>query len=112
MSKTLTLKTLQNMILSDTIYRVPLFSELGKSTERMFLIECKFHDEYDGIIGNDILRTYNAIIDYDKNRLVINNRTVPLLFPKFHHVKLVTHVECGLIHIKKHCNSTGEIIAN
>lgn len=48
------------------MYKIPMFPELGDVNEMMSLIECRFHDDYDGIIGNDILRTYNVVIDYDR----------------------------------------------
>lgn len=111
-SQAVTLKTLQTEILSDTIYQIPMFSELGDSCERIYLIECRFHDDYNGIIGNDILRNYSAIVDYSTNQLCINNRTVPLLFPTFRQVKLITPVEKGLIHILEHRNDIGEIIVD
>lgn len=111
-SQAVTLKTLQTEILSDTIYQIPMFSELGDSCERIYLIEFRFHDDYNGIIGNDILRNYSAIVDYSTNQLCINNRTVPLLFPTFRQVKLITPVEKGLIHIPEHRNDIGEIIVD
>lgn len=87
-----------------------MFSELGDPQEWIYLIECRFHDKYDGIIGNDILRKYRAIMDYDLNVLKINNLNIPLRFPTTHTVKLITNVECGLTHIKDCHLANGELI--
>lgn len=106
----MTLKTLQNKVQSQTIFKVPLFKELGPISDWIYLIECKFHDKFHGIIGNDILRKYNAIIDYKENQLVLNNKNVPLEFPNSHKIKIVTKVEQGLVHIKEHCDHSGESI--
>lgn len=76
----MTLKTLQNTVLTSTVYQVPLFEELGDPQEEIQLIECQFHGIFDGIIGNDILRRYRAIINFRNNTLIINNKKVPLLY--------------------------------
>lgn len=106
----MTLKTLQNQIRTTTIYRVPLFSELGDENEQFNLIECKFHDYYDGIIGNDVLKRYGATIDYMQNILFINNLRTPLLYANTRTVKFIVAEETGLIHIKKQCNDKGDLI--
>lgn len=87
-----------------------MFSELGNPQDWIYLIECKFHNTYDGIIGNDILRKYKAVTDYNQNILKINNQIIPLKFPSNHTVKFVTNVECGLVHITDFRSSSGEII--
>uniref|UniRef100_A0A1A9WLN0 RVP domain-containing protein n=1 Tax=Glossina brevipalpis TaxID=37001 RepID=A0A1A9WLN0_9MUSC len=78
-SKSVILKTLQNTIKTTTIYEVPLSPEIGNSHQKMELIECKFHDLYDGILGNDFLKKYGGIIDYKNDELIINGRHIPLL---------------------------------
>ena len=109
-SANLTLKTLQSEILTNTIYQIPLFSELGNASEKMLLIECKFHDNYDGIIGNDILCRHKSVIDYDQNELRINGNILPLRFPNLRKVTFVSKVKCGLVHIVEHRNDLGATI--
>ena len=91
----------------NTIYQIPLFSELGNEIEEMLLIECKFHDNYDGIIGHDILFRYKAVIDCDQNGLRINGKILPLRFPNLRKVTFVSKVEC---HIVEHRNDLSETI--
>lgn len=109
-SGSLTLKTLQNHVKSTTIYRVPLFSELGDENEKFNLIECKFHDYYDGIIGNDVLKRFGAIIDYTNDKLLINNMKIPLLYASTHTIQFIVPEENGLVHFLEQRNSTGNVI--
>lgn len=111
-SARIALKTLQNEVFTDTVYQIPMFSELGDTRNRISFIECRFHNYYDGIIGNDVLRTYNALIDYHNDELRINGKIVPLVFPKPQKVKFISKIESGLIHILEHCNSVGRTISN
>lgn len=108
----LTLKTLQNHVNTNTIYQVPLFSELGDDNEKFNLIECKFHDYYDGIIGNDVLKRFGAIIDYANDRLIINNRIIPLLYTKTRTVKFIVPEENGLVYFSEQRNNVGKVILN
>lgn len=111
-SHSLTLRTLQNNITTNIMCRIPMFTELGNGNDTMTLIECRFHNDYDGIIGNDILRKYKAVIDYSNNQLIINHKSVPLLnHRKVKTVKFISSTESGLIHILEHRNFFGEIIA-
>lgn len=43
-------------------------------------IVVKFHNYYDGLIGNDILKRLNALIDYKNNQLNLNEKSVSLIF--------------------------------
>ena len=109
-SSPITLKTLQNTVKTNIVYRVPCFTEFGKVEDTINFIECKFHDFYDGIIGNDVLHRYRAIIDYNRNLLLMNNKVIPLIFSDYHKVKFITNIECGLVHFKEYCSSSGECI--
>lgn len=106
----LTLKTLQNRVETTTIYRVPLFSELGDDKENFDLIECKFHDYYDGIIGNDVLKRFGAIIDYTSDSLMINDKKIPLFYAGTHTVQFIIPEENGLVHFSEQRNNTGSVI--
>lgn len=106
----LTLRTLQNQVKTTTVYKVPLFPELGDENEKMNLIECKFHDYYDGIIGNDILIRFKAIIDYSDNKLLINNIETPLQYAGKHTVQFIMPEESGLVHLTEQRNGKGELL--
>lgn len=106
----LTLKTLQNLVKTTTTYKVPLFSELGDPNEKIDLIECKFHDFYDGIIGNDILKRFKAVINYTTDTLYIDGRQIKLLYGKTKAVQFVVCQENGLTHISEQRNSKNELI--
>lgn len=106
----MTLKTLQNRVETTTIYRVPLFSELGDDKENFDLIECKFHDYYDGIIGNDVLKRFGAIIDYTSDSLMINDKKIPLFYAGTHTVQFIIPEENGLVHFSEQRNNTGSVI--
>lgn len=106
----LTLRTLQNQVKTTTVYQVPLFSELGDESEKFNLIECKFHDYYDGIIGNDVLIRFGAIIDYSNDKLLINNIETPLQYAGKHTVQFIMPEESGLVHLTEQRNRKGELV--
>lgn len=109
-TSTIKLKTLQNIVTTQTTYKVPLFEELGCTNDWIYLIECKFHETYDGILGNDVLQRYKAIIDYESNQLKMNEKTIPLHFLDEKIIKFITNTECGLVHIKDHYNANRELV--
>lgn len=109
-SGNLTLKTLQNNVVINTVYRVPLFSELGNENDTFNLIECKFHNFYDGIIGNDVLKRFGAEINFSKNTLFINQKVIPLLYATARTVQFIVPEENGLIHFTEQRNKNGDLI--
>lgn len=62
-----------------SIATIPCFKEFGSNKEIKFVV-MKFHDDYDGIIGNDILRSFNAKIDYPNHCIEINGKELKLYF--------------------------------
>uniref|UniRef100_A0A1A9WQ36 Uncharacterized protein n=1 Tax=Glossina brevipalpis TaxID=37001 RepID=A0A1A9WQ36_9MUSC len=94
-------KTLQNNIRTTTIYQVPLFAEIGNPHQKMELIECKFHDLYDGILGNDVLKKNGGVIDFRNDELIINDRHIPLLYNRKQLVKPTINVSSNQATNKK-----------
>lgn len=41
---------------------------------------CKFHDQYDGLIGNNILRQFKAKIDLENNKLIMGQNEIRIHF--------------------------------
>lgn len=76
----LQIRTLQHIINVSEKVRIPLFKEFGDPKSRIDFYVCRFHDLYDGLIGNNILRQLKAKIDYENNILHIGNKTIPLQF--------------------------------
>lgn len=97
------IKTLQHTIHVTEKIRLPLFKEFGNSNEEIYFLVCKFHDTYDGIIGNDILKRFDAKIDYKLNQLEINNNTVPISFQneKPCTIQLIVNQKNGLAYLKE-----------
>ena len=75
-------KTLMHCFQITEKVHIPLFSELGDKNKLVEFYVCNFSAQYDGIIGNNILVEFNAIIDLEKNILRIGPKTIPILFFK------------------------------
>lgn len=63
------LRVLGRQIQVNIEYSFPLFKEFNEKDYYVNFLEYKFHEQFDGIIGNNILLGLEAIIDY-KNRLL------------------------------------------
>lgn len=59
-----------DLILKYKDFIFPLTSQVVVSHEIRF-------DNYDGILGVDFFRENNAVIDYNKNALIVKNLTIP-----------------------------------
>ena len=57
---------------------VKAFSEFNIENETFEFFVYNFSNKYEGLIGNDILRKYKSIIDFEKDTLTLNNVTLPL----------------------------------
>lgn len=76
----------------------------------MQLIECKFHDYYDGIIGNDVLKRFGAVIDYTNDKLMINDKEIPLQYEGTRTVNFIIPEKFGLFHFPEQRNHSGQTI--
>lgn len=92
--------------------KIPLFNELGNSSEMIEFIVVKFHNFYHGLIGNDILKRLNAIIDYKNNQLNIDGKLIPLIFGNKteHKVNISVEQEEGLAYVKEQKSLIGNVI--
>lgn len=78
--KPINVRTLTNTILCDTKVTIDPFIEFD-SEGKMNFLELKFHDKFDGIIGNNILFPLQAEINYNNKMLKLNTgNEIPLLF--------------------------------
>lgn len=74
----ITIKTLQHRI---TLYEkaiIPTFEEFGTNLERIEFYIIKFHEFYDGLIGNDLLRAMKAKICFKTNTIRLGENKIPL----------------------------------
>ncbi|XP_049306295.1 retrovirus-related Pol polyprotein from transposon 297 isoform X2 [Bactrocera dorsalis] len=78
------------------------FSDIGTNKPIEFYI-IKFHNFFDGLIGNDILRPLNACIDYKKNEINIGNKTLPMHFENenLNERKIVVPDDSDLVYYKE-----------
>lgn len=74
------LKTLKNIVPISEKVRIPLFVELGDPKQEIEMLVCKFHDFFDGILGNNVLRQLNVKIDYEKSCLLVGGKSTPIHF--------------------------------
>lgn len=61
--------------------KIPLFKEFGKDKTAEFL-EFKFHQVFNGLIGNNILIPLDAILDFKNRRLIVDEKEIPIFFNK------------------------------
>lgn len=85
-SKVVDLKDVRKMYALNTLHFVKQkaivrsFVEFNLPNEYFEFFVYNFNGDFEGLLGNDILRKYEAIIDYRMNCLVINGQTFPLVF--------------------------------
>lgn len=80
------IKTLQHRINLEEKVRIPAFKEFSTGLDTIEFYIAKFHEYYDGLIGNDILRPLMAQICYRDNTIRLGENTLPLFFrSKDHH---------------------------
>lgn len=74
------IKTLAGTRPCETKVTIEPFLEFD-SKEKLEFLELEFHDEYDGLIGNNILRPLQAEISYKEKSLKVNTgNEIPLFF--------------------------------
>ena len=83
----------------------------------------KFNNNYEGLLGNDILRQHGAVINYQNNTLTINNEVLQLFFeskrktiikisPGEHTYSIPTHLSNGNILIHNVSKFSDNLIIN
>lgn len=78
--KPLVIKTLQHQVTITEKAVIPAFQEFNITNNALEFYVLKFHNHYDGLLGNDILKTYNTCINYKNNSIQINGQDMPILF--------------------------------
>lgn len=74
------IKTLAGTRPCETKVTIEPFLEFD-SKEKLEFLELEFHDEYDGLIGNNILRPLQVEISYKEKSLKVNTgNEIPLFF--------------------------------
>ena len=91
--KPLSIKTLQHHIHTNKKAILPCFKELGSSLDVIEFYILRFHDFYDGIIGNDLLGPLRACIDYKSNTLRVDGNILQLFFETKSQWKNKSHEE-------------------
>lgn len=75
------IKTLQHTIQVTEKVLVPSFEEFGDTPNvKIEFLVCNFHDQYNGLIGNNILRQLKAIVNLKDNVLTINDRNLHIRY--------------------------------
>lgn len=74
------LKTLNHEVSITQKASIPLFKELGDRSSIVDFYICKFHKDYDGLIGNNILIPLKVKIDFENEILHTNNNKTKLNF--------------------------------
>lgn len=77
------MRSIGDSFVLNTMCSIPVFKEFNENED----VFCEFleHDlknNYDGIIGNNILKRFNAIVDYPKQQLILNKAVLKLYFDK------------------------------
>lgn len=80
--KPIEIKTIDNMIKISKINRIPLFKEFNRIGETAEFIEYDFHSEFDGLIGNNILKPLNCILNYKDRKLEMEKAQIKIFFQK------------------------------
>lgn len=81
--ETMKLNVLNRNISSNTIYRLPIFSEFGVLNHFMEFLQYPFHTYYSGLIGNNILNKLNVIINFNTRILTTGVTEIPFYLNKF-----------------------------
>lgn len=68
---------------------LPIFAHL--LTEMKFFI-IKFHDTFDGLLGNDILQNIDAVIDYNSQKLFFKGGNIPIFFSRHEEDHLTNYI--------------------
>lgn len=75
------IKTLQHTITITEKVSIPNFEEFGGDPEmKLEFLVCEFHNHYNGLIGNNILRQMQAIINLKENFLQLEDRKIPIRY--------------------------------
>lgn len=79
------------------------FGDIGTNKTLEFYI-IRFHNSFDGLIGNDILRPLNACIDYRKKEITIGNKTLPMHFDNetLNRKKIIAPHDSDLVYYKEY----------
>ena len=76
------LKVLDKVIAIDTVYSLPIFKEFRTANLFVRFVEFPFHKTFDGLIGNNVLKLLNAVIDFKEGLLKTDNGSMRLYFDK------------------------------
>lgn len=85
-SKIVNLKEIKKMSALNTLHNVSqkaivrAFSEFKLPNEYFEFFVYRFNNEFEGLLGNDILRKFQAVIDYGRNCMIINKQVLPLFY--------------------------------
>lgn len=90
---------------------VKAFKEFNLLNENFRFYVYKFNDNYEGLLGNDILRKFKAIVDYNGNTITINKQKFQLNFDT--RVKKFLSIQPGEHFYKLPINrKNGDILVN
>lgn len=74
-------KTLKHIVTISEKVAIPVFKEFGASTDtKIEFFVCQFHNQYNGLIGNNILRQMKAIINMKDNILKLEETEIPIRY--------------------------------
>lgn len=76
----ISIKTLHSVTKCNYLMTFPSFDELNFDKKLIQFAEIKFHDFYDGLIGNNILFPMNPTINYETRKITFNDSTLDLYF--------------------------------
>lgn len=101
-----------NIIKINKICRIPCFREFGLGNQYCEFLEYNFHKKFDGLIGGNILDDLNAVINYPKRQLIINDTSIDFYMGEPQSViKPETNI-CNLIRTDHLNLSTKELLEN
>lgn len=80
LSRPIGLRALNNTSVINEKIRIKCFREFKSPNDNLEFFVYKFHNIYDGLIGNDILMKYNTLINYTGKIITINNVEIKLKF--------------------------------
>ena len=102
---------------------VKAFSEFQIPNENFEFYVYNFNNNFEGLIGNDILRKFKSHINYSNNTLIINNKSLPLYYdnnkkvvlnlkPGDHSYEIPVNIDKGNILIKNLSYNNDDISLN
>lgn len=80
--KPINLKSINQTVNIFSKVAIPLFKEFNEDNKFIEFLEHKFHSEYDGLIGNNILKPLNVEISYKNQTLITEKASIKLYFDK------------------------------